>query len=429
MASILVANYDYPPATSVGGTRWLTMKKYLERLGYEVTILTTDAYGTLATDLEQRVLRAPDLVASRRLRRVLGRPALTRPGEAASTDTAPPKVLTDVLVPDIYVVSWVPAAIRETRRIIREQDIDVLVTTSPKDSTHLVGLALRRSPAAWVADFRDGWVFESTRPPLPTQLQRALDAKLEASVVRKADAVVAFSEVLAADFEERLGREAFYVPNGWDPDLARDVADHSADPSLGREGRPPVRLVYTGTLTGAPGAPTDRTPLPLLEAIEALARRDREVAARLELVLAGRRTERDQAMLARFEHLGIIRDLGYVPRSMSLALQDSADVLVLVTGTTPSSIPHKLFEYLGARRPILHLGHEGAADRILIETGAGVTVNPDDPVSIEHELGRIARCEIIAEYSPQAINRYSYPGVAERMAEVIEAAIKARAGR
>lgn len=422
---LLVVVYDYPPSTSVGGTRWFTMKKYLERLGYGVTILTTDAYGRLPSDEGEDVIRAADLVSSTTLRRALGRPALSNPEQQVEVDTAPPALLTKVVVPDIYAVSWVPSAIRTMRRLVRERRIDVLVSTSPKDSTHLAGLA-RPKGLAWVADFRDGWIFESTRPPLPTRAQRKLDSRLEALVVHRADAVVAFSDVLAEDFKQRLGRDACYVPNGWDPDLALVQERASSELHLERPRHPNVRLVYTGSLTGAEGAPTDRTPIRLLEAMDVLAQEEHDVAKRLELIIVGRLTTRDQAILARFEHLALIRHLGYVPRPSALAIQRSADALVLVSGTTPSSIPHKLFEYLGARKPILHLGHQGAAARILEETGAGVTISPDDCRALVEQLKRIALSQFARPFTPRGIDRYSYPYVAKRMADVIERAVSKR---
>ena len=422
---VLVVNYDYPPSSSVGGVRWFTMKKYLEQLGYEVFVLTTNAFGKLPSDADERVTRAPDLVASSMLRRTLRRPELSRPGREseAPVDTRPPRILTDVFVPDVYAISWVPAASRQARRLIRERRIDILVTSSPKDSTHLVGLATLKSGVAWVADFRDGWVFESTRPPLPTRAQRALDERLEAAVVRRADAVVAMSDVLAEDFGRRHHRGVSYVPNGWDPELA--PADEPLDPAVEKK-RGVARIVYTGTLTGAGGAPTDRTPLPLLEALSVLAEREPRTAGGLELVLAGRRTERDNEMLARFSDRTLVRDLGYLPRPNALALQRSADVLLLVSGNTPSSIPLKLFEYLGTGKPILHLGRPGAADDVLTETGAGITVSPDDPEEIISQLGRVAASDFTVSRSRLGIERYSYPYVAESMLEVLEGALQTR---
>ena len=412
---LLVAVYDYPPSTSVGGARWVSMRRHLERLGYHVTILTTDAYGRLPDDEAQRVVRTPDLVSSDVLRRVLRRPALPQAGQEISVERPPSPLLTKVVVPDIYAVTWVPSAARAVRHLI--EDVDALVTTSPKDSTHLIGLLAPKSHAAWIADFRDGWVFESTRPPFPTGMQRALDRRLEALVVRKADAVVSFSDVLVEDFGRRLGRDVEYVPNGWDPDLEVGVTPPAHQRQDG------VCLVYTGTLTGGEGAPTDRTPLPILEALEVLVQKDANLARRLKLLVLGRRSERDDRLLARFVDLGVVEHLGYVPRPQALAIQRTADVLVLVSSPTPSSIPLKLFEYLGARRPILHLGRPGATARIISETGAGHTVSPDDRDAIVSELRRVAGGGFPPAVRPEALARYSYPSIAERMAEVVDRAI------
>ena len=95
---LLVVNYEYPPVASVGGVRWLTMKKYLERLGYRVSVLTTDAFGRLADDEAQGVIRAPDLVGSQTLRRVLRRPELPSLG-SDPVDTTPSWLVTSVVVP------------------------------------------------------------------------------------------------------------------------------------------------------------------------------------------------------------------------------------------------------------------------------------------------------------------------------------------
>src|SRR5258707_124471 len=107
---ILVVSYAYPPMPSVGGNRWLAMSKYLRRLGHEVTVLTTSAFGSLPSDAEQHVERAGDLIAAPWLRTLMRRPPLPDPGEPAQIDEPPPPIVTSVVVPDPYVVTWVPAA-------------------------------------------------------------------------------------------------------------------------------------------------------------------------------------------------------------------------------------------------------------------------------------------------------------------------------
>jgi hypothetical protein len=55
----------------------------------------------------------------------------------------------------------------------------------------------------------------------------------------------------------------------------------------------------------------------------------------------------------------------------------------------PGMITGKLFEYLGAGRPILALAMPGEASRILEETRAGVAVPPRDAPSIANLLERL----------------------------------------
>jgi len=69
-------------------------------------------------------------------------------------------------------------------------------------------------------------------------------------------------------------------------------------------------------------------------------------------------------------------------------LQTSADILLLLQWNPKQDeghIPAKLFEYLGARRPILLLGYEhGEPAEIIRERAAGFVA--DDPPTIARQL-------------------------------------------
>jgi glycosyltransferase involved in cell wall biosynthesis len=156
-----------------------------------------------------------------------------------------------------------------------------------------------------------------------------------------------------------------------------------------------------------------------------LAREDAGLVRRMEVIFAGRRSERDEALLARYAHLANVRHIGHVSRAAAISLQRSADALVLITGDATAAVTGKLFEYLGAGRPILHLGREGAAARILQETAAGVTIPHDDVRAISEQLRQIAQSEFGSSVTLRNLERYSYPCAAERMAEVLERAISA----
>ena len=78
----------------------------------------------------------------------------------------------------------------------------------------------------------------------------------------------------------------------------------------------------------------------------------------------------------------------HLPRAQAAAIQQEADVLLLMQWNDPreqGNLPGKLFEYLGARRPILGLGlQDGVPARILRERAAGYFSN--DPAQIALQL-------------------------------------------
>ncbi len=414
--------YPYPPMPSIGASRWAAMAKWLRRAGHEVTVLTTSGFGSLPGDADDGVVRSPDLIADPRLRRLTRRPDLPEPGGPVEVDKPAPSLFTRVLVPDIYVATWAPGAVRAARRLLRESHYDCVITTSPWESGHLVALGLGGDRPAWVADFRDSWCFEPWREPFPTRPQRALDRMLERQVVERADGVVAVHGVLAEDFARRLGVPAAHVPNGWDPDL--DAAAEGADAPELDPGK--LSLVHTGKLWGGWG----RTPAALFEALGRLRAEQPDLPERLELVVAGRLDTEEQRLLDQAGLEDLVRHTGAIPRASAIALQRRADLLLLLTSRRLSwEAPGKLFEYLAADRPILCLAEGNEAARIVAETGTGVTVAPDDADAIAASLTEALSGEIAGRYAPRGLDRYVYPAPAEAMVAEVERAIAQRGRR
>jgi glycosyltransferase involved in cell wall biosynthesis len=403
------------------------MSQTLRELGHEVTILTTRASGSLDTDTPW-VIRTRDLQATTALRRLLRRPpsggeARFDGGRPAAEDQLEPsRVFTRGLVPDSWVLTWLPYAIPAARRLIAERGIQAIVTSGPPDSTHLLGLALGRTRPAWIADFRDGWRYEPLMGAWPTRIQDRLDAALERRVVRSADAVVGITAPIASDLSARHKRPVHDIPSGWDPvRLDADVASVTA-PQL-----PPdrVNLVHTGSLS----LPERRDPRGLFRALEGLARSDPEVADKLRLTLAGAITSDDRRLLDALPPAvrAMIHEVGAVPQAAALALQRAADVLLLIsTGAHRQVVTAKLSEYLLARRPILGVLSENEAARIVRETHTGVVVAPDDVPALGDALCSCVDGRLQTAFQPQGLERYVQPAPAKEFAALIAAAIAGR---
>jgi glycosyltransferase involved in cell wall biosynthesis len=302
-----------------------------------------------------------------------------------------------------------PGALLAVRRLV-STGVDCIVTSGPPESTHLIGLLLGRARPPWIADFRDGWEFEPLRKPFPTAPQRTLDAWLERRVAQAADVVVGATRPIAEDLERRLGARAAYVPNGWDPEAASDLPS-----PIVQDGR--ATLVYTGTFSGLRGS----EPEPLLRALANVLADP--ALPRVRLVLAGPMTSADSDLIERTGVADAVTRLGVIDRAEALALQRSADALVLITSRHASVATGKLFEYLGAGRPIVALAENNEAARIIGETNTGVAVPPDDVDAIATAIRHVTSGELAATYSPRNLKHFTYPGPADAMLEVIEEAI------
>jgi glycosyltransferase involved in cell wall biosynthesis len=415
--SILLVAYFYPPCTDAGAHRPAAMAKYLRRLGHRVTVLTTAAYGRLPDDPADGIERTSDLQLVRA--RLRGKHEVQAMYDG-DTYSGRPHPLARVLVPEPLVLAWVPFALPRALALHRANGFDAVLTTSPPESAHLIGRALARRGAAWVADVRDAWSFEPLRPPFPTGVQRRLDRRLERRLLGGAEVVTCVSRPAADDLRARVGASVELVPNGWDPELAPPPGGSGEDAVAALLDPERTSLVYTGRF-GSYG----RDPRPLIEALRRIAASEPNLAGGLELVLAGPYTQDELEALSADVSPARIKIVGSLPRARALTLQRAADALLLIASPRRSQLANlKLFEYLAAARPILALAGGTEAGRIVAETGAGLVVRSDDVVAIVDALRRLAAGEIEPP-RPERLLEYSYPPVAERMQDAVERAISA----
>jgi glycosyltransferase involved in cell wall biosynthesis len=403
--SVLLVAQVAPPSPLIPARRVAGLAKYLAAEGLEVAVLSSRISGE--GEIEgAKATRTPDLMAT---------PLNWRRGQfkalegSADGSYGRPSRLESVLVPDIAAATWLPFAIARSRGLVREARCDCVITTGPPHSVHLVGSALRRSGIPWIAEFRDGWTFDQPARVFPLRAQRRLDAALERRVAVGADALVAVTEPIADDLSERFDRPIAVITNAFDPDeVTRGDDDGLLDSDR-------FSVVHTGRMAYA-----GRTPVPLLDALRILKRERPEVAASLEVVLAGPLTAEEEPLVRAADLSDTVRVVGTLDRPRTLQLQQAADgLVVLAEGSSRRVATGKLFEYLATDAPILVLGDDSEAARIVSETGAGFATSGSDPTLIASALERLLASGSLPR-DKAAVEPYSYPHVARRYAELID---------
>ena len=412
MKLLLVTLY-FPPAGGGGVQRPLKFATHLPALGIETHVLAPDDPKWIHSDEE---LQPPSQAWIHRAR-YLG-PRGRKPAEELHGTQGLERASRQarlfarrVLMPDENV-SWNLTAIPAAVRIVRQEGIDVVMTTSPPTSVHLIGAAVKRATGVrWVADLRDSLVAHPHRRAerLAVRAKEKGEHVVASLVARSADAVVAVSEAIAEEargFQPR-GRLAT-IPNGCD-------FDDFAGLEYRRGER--FRITHAGSFFGK------RDPRPFLTAF---AESGLDAVARF--VGDFRSSDREWA-----EELGLGDRLElhpYVPRRRSLELQRDSDALLLLIpdagGRGKGVLSGKVFEYLAAERPILAaVPPDGAAARLIGETGAGLVAPPDDVPALRAALAQLEsrwRAGTLdgTRLSPRDRERLSRGRRAEELAELLQ---------
>jgi glycosyltransferase involved in cell wall biosynthesis len=368
MRVLLVTMY-FPPAGGGGVGRPLKLATHLPELGIETHVLAPDDPKWLYRD---DALDIPPRAHVHRVRYVGPRGRL--PAEELHGLEGIDRALRQaalfsrrLLVPDEFV-SWGLTAIPAARRIVREHEIDVVVTTSPPASLNLIGAAVTQATGVpWVADLRDSIAANPDRrvERLAVRAKEKAQALVAGLVARRADAVVTVSDAISHEMRGLGAARVETIPNGCDFDDFEGLEYRRGDR---------FRITHTGSFFG------HRDPRPFLSA---LARVEGDVVARF--VGGLRSTDSDFA-----NELGLgdrVEEISYVPRRSALELQRDSEALLLLlpeAGGRGRTVPSgKIYEYLAAERPILAaVPPDGVAAELVRRADAGVIVAPDDVAAL-----------------------------------------------
>jgi glycosyltransferase involved in cell wall biosynthesis len=375
---LLVFAYYVPPLGMSGVQRVSKLLKYLPEFGWRCTLIAPKpgpyfAYDeTLMADIERpgiTTIRTASLDPTR----LFGQgPRVARPTEGKRRLLSELSQL--IFLPD-NKIGWLPFALREAARVFREDPPDVVYASAPPYTGLLAGsIAARWSGRPFVADLRDDWL-DNPRHVYPTPAHRTLQASLERWVLKSADRVLTINSVIAESIEMRLGRRVGVVNQGFDPE------------DFGQEGRPDPRyftLAYTGVFYDA------QRPDDFLQGVRFFL--DRNPDAPLRLVFAGSWLHDTPDLVSRLGLEGVTEMRGYLPHDDVVRIQQTSDVLWMVIGRRSGAdqiSTGKLFEYVGARRPILALIPDGAAAEQLRGHGAATVCPPDDVQAIAESIGKL----------------------------------------
>ncbi|MDA0195265.1 MAG: glycosyltransferase [Bacteroidetes bacterium] len=380
MQKVLIITYYWPPSGGVGVQRWLKFSKYLPENGWVPIIYTPSNPDFELTDLsllnevpqDFEILQSPIYELFSFYRKIFGGgKASTRQGIVSEKKQSSPieKIVIwirgNFFIPDPRVW-WVRPSVRFLKNYIKKNPVDVIVTTGPPHSMHLIGLGLKNKfGIKWIADFRDPWSEWDVLPRLKvTRRSMSKHMKLERQVLSGCDLVLTVSPRLAETFRPHAKRVGV-ITNGFDQ---RPTNVEKIKPDR-------FRICHVGLLNET------RNPEVLWQVLNDLCNEEEGFTDDLEIILAGNVSSYVIEKLMSGTLARNVVNHGFIPHSDVFDLYQNSYILLLLLNQTDNAkwiIPAKLFEYLQTGRYILPLGPlESDANDILkaIELNSFVEFN------------------------------------------------------
>lgn len=366
--TLMLLSWLFPPKVSGGTYRPLAFARRGPALGWNVTVIT----GTISD---------PPTEAGEYLSRML--PAAVRVERHPE-----PALRPGPLFPRIDGTLLRALAVFETgRRAARDAGPSVVFATGPRFHVFPAAFLLARAfRCKLVLEYRDEW----TECPFDFVNHGRADRWWERRCLRAADAVV-FTTRSQRDHQLRVFREldparCVVIPNGWERD---DVEPAAAGHAERVDGDRPLVLSYVGVL----GSWTP--PTAFLAALREVIERRPDLRRRLRVRIVGLKEPAARQEMEAFPHQDVIELLDAVPKpAASTIMRDSAGLLLLNDNPSLARyIPGKLYEYIGADRPVLLFGDAGEAAALVRDVGAALIVPSADPGALEAALDAIARGE------------------------------------
>jgi hypothetical protein len=406
--TVLIVSYHFAPSPAVGGKRFTFLARELERLGYDVQVIS----AALRESYHGKAMDDGSL------------PAGTPVSRCGETFTFPLRgkgwfvravnaLVRRLLAPVGWEFFWIGPAVRQAVKTVDPGRRGVVIATVPPAAACRAGARIARR-LGWplILDYRDPWTAYPWSSRRLSPRSRWLAHWLESGCVRQSRVRVFNTSSMAQWFEHYFPAYAtgqnFVITNGFD-------APVDAPPPLSPG---PLRVMYAGQLY------SERSLVPVLTAISNLAARGLTPHG-IQLVFYGELPAHEHARVQARKLEQYLDVRARLPWREMFAQLRKAHVLLAISGDDVTyAVPFKVYDYLAAGRPILALtAAETALHRFMGDSGAGECAHPTDVLAIEQALESLLFPESDSIYRA-APERYLWSNLALQYRGAIEAALE-----
>ncbi|MCP4522137.1 MAG: glycosyltransferase family 4 protein [Cytophagales bacterium] len=428
MKKVLIITYYWPPAGGPGVQRVLKFAKFLQQFGWEPIIYTVEN-GEYPIEDESLLHEIPKGITV--IKKEIWEPftAYKKIVGIKSKDKINPGFLNtkkkksfaeklsiwvrgNIFIPDARKF-WIKPSVKFLNKYLEENKVDAIFSSGPPHSLHLIASEIQHKfKLPWIADFRDPWTNIDYYKEL--NLSSWADKKhheLEKKVLKQANKVLVVGNTMKEEFEEMGADNIEVITNGFDPS---DFPTN--DTSIKHQ---EFRIVHLGMMNKA------RNHRFFWETLQELCNENEAFKKALNVQLVGKCDLSVEEIVNELSLQKQVTFVPYVNHNEVFGIEQQASLLYLSINNSPNAkgvITGKIFEYLGAKRPILCIGpKDGDAAHIVNGAKAGYVIDFDDKKALKETLIKTFKYfqNGNLEVAGEGIEQYSREGLTKTLTNLL----------
>jgi glycosyltransferase involved in cell wall biosynthesis len=335
--TLLMVAFEFPPSNGASVPRIESFYRYLKKWGWKVIVLTASpkSYGkideTYQDEPDDLIFRALSLDVQKQL-------------------SFKGKYISAMATPDRWGITWIPSAIRLGNKLVESHQPDVIWSSSPIPSTHVIANKLAtKHGIPWLADYRDPFHYmNGSAGKWLDKVHRRIDQTTLKNASHLTFATAAVKDLYQKKYKDLITEKSTVIENGYDEANFQRLErlENKSTPFSDKK----FSLYYCGVLY-----PNGRDPTPIFEAMSMLQNQGVINSDNFELIFQGAGDGKEFADKIKTLALGqLIEFIEPVPFIQALNNMTQADTLLLIQDSRfNKQIPGKIYEYLRTQKPLL----------------------------------------------------------------------------
>ncbi len=315
-------------------------------------------------------------------------------------------------------IGWLPFALIKGIKLCRREKIDLLFSTSPPLTCHLVGYFLKKiTGIRWVADYRDSYINNQDGKRVAS-FKKFFLKRPQKLFLKNGNGFIGVNQRIVEELKgiDPEAKKIEVITNGYDQE------DYDFKVEKKKE---IFQIIYFGTFS--PDCPAE----PFFKALHNLLQKGKLNKDKIKFIDVGLSIGMDiEGLIERYELKEITELKGYLQHKEGVSELLKADLALLVVSEfAPVITTGKIFEYMGAQIPILGIvPQNGEAGKLIESLKAGKVVSPENISGIEEAILYYYRefesGKSFLKTETVELNKFERKYLTSKLAQLFDAALK-----